>query len=458
MPPERILDTRTTNGRLSGQAVHTLDLSGKVPADATAVSVNIAVDNPATAGFLTAWPCDAPRPTTSSLNVTARAARGAHALVALDDARQLCIFGSTATEVIVDLQGIFSPSSVDRFDPRDTRPTRRHAPDRPRAGRTRTGARRRDGGVAQHHRDRRRSVPGYLTAFPCDGALPTVASVNFRAGETVGGAAFVPIGATGEVCVFSNTPTDVVVDLTGSFSPTGALRFVPGVPGRMFDTRDGSGGWTGRLGQGQIIELPAAPDGAEAVSGTLTMVDPALDAHLTSFPCAGALPPTASLNARPRRHRRQLGHGRRLTAAVRAGGGQHPRGVRHDRLVDAVNRSLCAGRSWRPMAAALLGPLLALPAAASAAPTPNADQLPGVYMVTDSVGLGAKDAVPAAFPAALSSSTATRRFSSRCSRIASCVRASRRTRNCSPTGSPSSPAATTIPTGIPPGSTGRSTR
>ncbi len=54
------------------------------------------------------------------------------------------------------------------------------------------------------------------------------------------------------------------------------------------------------------------------------------------------------------------------------------------------------------MAVVVLGSLLALPAAASAAPTPNADAdadpLPGVYMVTDSVGLGAKDAVPAAFP------------------------------------------------------------
>ncbi len=296
LPPERILDTRLTSGRLSGQAVHTLDLSGKVPADATAVSVNIAADDPATAGFLTAWPCDVPRPTTSSLNVTARAARGAHALVALDGDRRLCIFGSTATELIVDLQGIFSPSSVDRFDPTtpqrlaDTRQSGRApvvrvpAPDDATAvslNITATGAAR----------------PGYLTAFPCDGALPTVASVNFRAGETVGGAAFVPVGETGEVCVFSNTPTDVIVDLTGSFSPTGALRFVPSVPGRMLDTRDGAGGWTGRLGQGQVIELPAAPEGADAVSGTLTMVDPALDAHLTTFPCAAALPPTASLNA-----------------------------------------------------------------------------------------------------------------------------------------------------------------
>ena len=34
----------------------------------------------------------------------------------------------------------------------------------------------------------------------------------------------------------------------------------------------------------------------------------------------------------------------------------------------------------------------------SAAPATNSGPLPGVYMVTDSVGLGAKDAVPAAFP------------------------------------------------------------
>ena len=58
------------------------------------------------------------------------------------------------------------------------------------------------------------------------------------------------------------------------------------------------------------------------------------------------------------------------------------------------------------MAAALLGSLLALPAAPASGrlPTPNGrataelGPLPGVYMVTDSVGLGAKDAVPAAFP------------------------------------------------------------
>ncbi|MGD9702311.1 MAG: SGNH/GDSL hydrolase family protein [Acidimicrobiia bacterium] len=296
LPPERVLDTRATGDRLPALNFHTLDLSGHLPADATAVSVNIAADDPATAGFLTAWPCDAAMPTTSSLNMVARSARGAHALVALDDSRRLCIFSSTATELIVDLQGVFSPTSIDRLDPfpperlADTRQTGRsqvvRVPTPPGATAvvlniTATGS----------------TLPGYLTAFPCGGTMPTVANVNFRAGETVGGAAFVPAGEAGGVCIYSNVPTDVVVDLTGAFSPTGALRFVPGVPARMLDTRDGTGGWTGRLGRSQTVELAVAPIGAQAVSGTLTMVDPALDAHLTAFPGAGPLPLTASLNA-----------------------------------------------------------------------------------------------------------------------------------------------------------------
>ncbi|MGD9702312.1 MAG: hypothetical protein AB7Q42_00805 [Acidimicrobiia bacterium] len=57
------------------------------------------------------------------------------------------------------------------------------------------------------------------------------------------------------------------------------------------------------------------------------------------------------------------------------------------------------------IAAALLGALVTIPSAASGGPiarstasTTNAGPLPNVYMVTDSVGLGAKNAVPAAFP------------------------------------------------------------
>ena len=86
-----------------------------------------------------------------------------------------------------------------------------------------------------------------------------------------------------------------VYDSLGPFDSS--LRFVPGIPARMLDTRDGTGGWSGPLGPGQSISMPSAPAGAAAVSGTLTLVEPAVEAHLTAHPCSAGLPPTASVNA-----------------------------------------------------------------------------------------------------------------------------------------------------------------
>jgi hypothetical protein len=42
--------------------------AGGVPVAATAVVANVTVTGPTAAGFLTAWPSDAPRPTASDLN------------------------------------------------------------------------------------------------------------------------------------------------------------------------------------------------------------------------------------------------------------------------------------------------------------------------------------------------------------------------------------------------------
>lgn len=295
LPPTRVLDTRTAAQRLARAGIHVLDLAGHTPPGTTAVSVNLAADAPDTAGFLTAWPCTGQIPTASSLNVTAGTARSAHVVVPVDSGRRLCIYASTATDVIVDLQGVFGSSGTDRFTPSspsrlvDTRASGRSSPVVVAAPAGATA-------VALNVTATNPSLPGYLTTFPCGGEMPVVANVNFRAGETVGGAAFVPVGADGTICVFSNAPTDVIVDLTGTFASTGALSFAPATPLRMLDTRDGTGQWLGRVGPGQTIDIPVAPPGARAATGTLTMIDPAVDAHLTAYPCGEARPPTSSLN------------------------------------------------------------------------------------------------------------------------------------------------------------------
>ncbi len=96
--------------------------------------------------------------------------------------------------------------------------------------------------------------------------------------------------------MFTNSPVDVIVDITGVFSATSTLRFTPVAPTRMVDTRVGTGGWRGHQGVGQTIEIGAAPDAALAVTGTITLVNPAVSGYLTGTVCGQPVGVTSSVN------------------------------------------------------------------------------------------------------------------------------------------------------------------
>ena len=57
-----------------------------------------------------------------------------------------------------------------------------------------------------------------------------------------------------------------------------------------------TGGWLGRVDTGQQIDMQPAPAGAEAVSGTLTMVQPTIAGWLRATPC-GVSQLSSSVNA-----------------------------------------------------------------------------------------------------------------------------------------------------------------
>lgn len=294
LTPERVLDTRLTSQRLSAGGTIRLDLSGEVPAGSSAIAANVTAVDPGAAGFLTAYPCSTGRPLASSGNYTAGISRGAQAVVPLAADGSLCVYSSAAADVVVDLQGAFVADG-DRFSPlaptrlADTRATGRAAVLSLPAP---SGA----SAVALNLTATNATTGGYLTAYPCGTERPVVANVNFAAGDTIGGAAFVPVGADGHVCVSTFGTADVVVDLTGTFAPTGAYAFTPSVPTRTYDTRDGTGGWSGIHGAGQVVDARVAPPEAAAVTGTLTIVEPIGDGYLSAFGCAG-VPDTASVNA-----------------------------------------------------------------------------------------------------------------------------------------------------------------
>jgi Fibronectin type III domain len=139
-------------------------------------------------------------------------------------------------------------------------------------------------------------------------ASPGGASVTVPRGST---SVVVPGLSGGVAYTFAVTARNSMgVSAAGSGSlGTAPVALVPlGVPGRLLDTRKPSGSTvdglhqaTGRVGAGQVYELPVAGRGgvpADAASAVLnvTAVDPSGGGFVTVFPCGQPLPQASNLN------------------------------------------------------------------------------------------------------------------------------------------------------------------
>ncbi|BAN03295.1 SGNH/GDSL hydrolase family protein [Ilumatobacter coccineus] len=295
LPAERIIDTRTDEpGRQTTGDVLTLDFGDLIPDDTTAVSLYVAAALSGGNGYLAAGPCGEPN-SGATVNFAAGAARGAPSITAVGDDGTVCIETSGETDVIVDLQGAFV-SSADglKLDPLDTPERLVDTRDTGRATELVIDAPEGAEAVAVNLAAIKASGIGYLEAYPC-GDPAGVANVNYRPGPPVSGSAIVDVADDGTVCVSSSTPTDVAVDITGSFAADGALSFVPVAPTRTLDTRHAIGGWSPIHGAEQVLDVRVAPPSAEAVTGTLTVVRPVGTTYVASYGCVGD-PPNASVN------------------------------------------------------------------------------------------------------------------------------------------------------------------
>ena len=118
-----------TAGPLQPGDIWTLPLAGTngIPADATAVVVNVTATNVAASTFVTVWPAGQVAPTTSNLNVVAGDTRANLVTVALgaDGAIELRSAQAT-TDVVVDLAGYYSIGSTNRLHPAGPGPAAGH--------------------------------------------------------------------------------------------------------------------------------------------------------------------------------------------------------------------------------------------------------------------------------------------------------------------------------------------
>lgn len=112
-----MIDTRLANGPYGGPALaanssRTFVMIGQcgIPADATAISLNVAVTQPSSGGNLTLYPGGTSIPLVSAINYAAGQTRANNAIVslgALGDLSVFCSQGSGTVQVIIDVDGFF---------------------------------------------------------------------------------------------------------------------------------------------------------------------------------------------------------------------------------------------------------------------------------------------------------------------------------------------------------------
>ncbi|MGD9705279.1 MAG: SpoIID/LytB domain-containing protein [Acidimicrobiia bacterium] len=229
--PERLLDTRLLGPRPAAFTETRVQVTGgSRPGSATAASINVAATEAATGGYVTVYPC-ANRDLTSVVNIRPGLDISNHALVPLDAAGGFCLWSSTSVHLVVDIDGVFSPTAPQSF--RFWRPER--------AVDTRSGfgsagrfaqfeSRAIDLGAASGSVTFELTVvdpalPGHVTVWKpsstsdtCVGSVPTTAVVNAPANTNVAALVIVPTDADGRICVNTHMPTDLVIDISGRSS------------------------------------------------------------------------------------------------------------------------------------------------------------------------------------------------------------------------------------------------
>ncbi len=145
----------------------------------------------------------------------------------------------------------------------------------------------------------------HLRLFPTGTALPDASSINFDAGQTIANLAMVKLGTGGKIDIFNNSgQTDVLADVVGYYDDGTANgdRYTPLVPGRLLDSRDGTGTTQQKWQNAQTRSVQVTGQegvpagGVSAVVLNVTVTGATAGSHLRLFPTGTPLPDASSIN------------------------------------------------------------------------------------------------------------------------------------------------------------------
>ncbi len=331
-PPCRLVDTRKSGGPIQGNTSRDFtvpQLGGcNIPTTAAAYSLNVTVVPPGPLGYLTIWPTGERQPVVSTMNSLDGRIKANAAIVPAGASGAVSVYVSNTTDVVLDIDGYFAPTSGSTLafyslTPCRVADTRKSNFPQGLGSPHLSGNVARDFPVlnastckipssAQAYSLNFTAVPypamgnplGYLELWPT-GQQPQnpVSTLNNLTGTIVANAAIVPAGTSGEITAYASNDTDLVIDINGYFAPAGqgGLSLYPAAPCRVIDTR--------KIGNGQPFSGTLSPpvDVVDSVCGpsntaqayvlNATVVPVGALGYLTLWPDGQTQPVVSTLNA-----------------------------------------------------------------------------------------------------------------------------------------------------------------
>jgi GH25 family lysozyme M1 (1,4-beta-N-acetylmuramidase) len=302
--PARVLDTRTTSPVGPGGSV-TVDLSGVLPATATAAVLNVTGIATATT-FVTVWPGGMPRPNASNLNLVAGEVRPNLVTVQVGADRKVQLYNNTgSTHLLADLAGWYATDATGlntALSPErvlDTR-TGQGAPAAPLTA---------QGVVTLDLSDK---VPPtatavtinltgvdatsstFVSAWPTGQTRPNASNLKLSSANATPNLVTVKLGANQQIDLFNNAGTvNLVADLAGYYAPNEGSKFVAVSPQRLVDTRNGGITWTPTAGGGSAFPLTMlgpVPAGATGAVLNVTGIAPTAATFVSAYPRTSTSP------------------------------------------------------------------------------------------------------------------------------------------------------------------------
>jgi len=307
LAPNRIFDSRTSGAKPGINGVVTVPILGQagVPADALSVALNVTATEPEADGFVTVYPTGTVRPTASNVNYTAGASVPNLVVAKIGAGGSIDLYTSQSSHLVVDVFGWFGVNAASGFTPIVAA----------RAIDTRTTSKPGDGGIVTfpvtiggvpsgatsvllNLTVTQPSAPSFAAVFASGSAVPATSNVNVVADEDRPNLTFAPVGADGQVSVYTYKSSHIVADVLGWFSPDGSGELFKAVkPKRVIDTRtSGNKIPAGGFIDVKVTDIVGVPSTASAVILNVTATEPNGGGYLTIYPSNAAQPVASNLN------------------------------------------------------------------------------------------------------------------------------------------------------------------